>query len=256
MNLEMPVVLAAGYSSRSQRVRVITEGWAERNLYCAHCRAPRLDRSRNNARLVDFVCPSCSATYQLKSLSRPFARRIVDSAYLPMRRAAEEGRVPHLLALRYSPASWKAVDLILVPGFAITASCIEMRNPLSPKARRRGWVGCSILLSNVPLDARIPVISGGIPADPGLVRSLFGRVEPLEGLDHQSRGWALDVLHVARSVGKPEFDLQEIYAHSSELRSLHPGNRHVHEKIRQQLQRLRDMGLVEFLGAGHYALRR
>ena len=33
---------------------------------------------------------------------------------------------------------------------------------------------------------------------------------------------------------------------------LHPDNRHVLDKIRQQLQVLRDMGFVEFLGRGRY----
>ncbi|MBZ5564268.1 MAG: hypothetical protein LAP13_17830 [Acidobacteriia bacterium] len=33
---------------------------------------------------------------------------------------------------------------------------------------------------------------------------------------------------------------------------LHPDNLHVRDKIRQQLQRLRDLGLVEFLGGGKY----
>ena len=34
--------------------------------------------------------------------------------------------------------------------------------------------------------------------------------------------------------------------------ALHPDNRHVRDKIRQQLQVLRDLGLVEFLGRGRY----
>jgi type II restriction enzyme len=33
---------------------------------------------------------------------------------------------------------------------------------------------------------------------------------------------------------------------------LHPGNRHVPDKIRQQLQVLRALGFVEFLGRGRY----
>ncbi len=32
-------------------------------------------------------------------------------------------------------------------------------------------------------------------------------------------------------------------------------NRHVRDKIRQQLQILRDLGFVEFLGSGRYRLR-
>jgi len=36
---------------------------------------------------------------------------------------------------------------------------------------------------------------------------------------------------------------------------LHPNNAHVRDKIRQQLQVLRDLGLLEFLGSGSYRLR-
>ena len=34
--------------------------------------------------------------------------------------------------------------------------------------------------------------------------------------------------------------------------SRYPDNRHVREKLRQQMQRLRDLGLVLFLGSGQY----
>ncbi|MGI0085759.1 MAG: DpnI domain-containing protein, partial [Nitrososphaerales archaeon] len=33
-----------------------------------------------------------------------------------------------------------------------------------------------------------------------------------------------------------------------------PNNAHIRDKIRQQLQVLRDMGLIEFLGSGSYRL--
>jgi hypothetical protein len=38
----------------------------------------------------------------------------------------------------------------------------------------------------------------------------------------------------------------------SRTAELHPANRHVRDKTRQQLQVLRDLGLVEFLGGGRY----
>jgi hypothetical protein len=44
-----------------------------------------------------------------------------------------------------------------------------------------------------------------------------------------------------------------LLAHSiAQLEDLHPANRHVRDKIRQQLQVLRDLGLIEFLGRGGY----
>jgi type II restriction enzyme len=70
----------------------------------------------------------------------------------------------------------------------------------------------------------------------------------------EKRGWTLDVLNVVRSVGKIEFKLHEVYAHSEELAKLHPENHHVDEKIRQQLQELRDMGILKFVKPGFYRL--
>ena len=68
----------------------------------------------------------------------------------------------------------------------------------------------------------------------------------------EKRGWTLDVLRVVQSLNKEEFVLAEVYAHAEGLAKLHPGNRHVYDKIRQQLQVLRDLGHLEFLGGGRY----
>ena len=55
-----------------------------------------------------------------------------------------------------------------------------------------------------------------------------------------------------RALNKNEFALQDVYAFAAHLEKLHPDNRHVPDKIRQQLQVLRDLGFVEFLGRGRY----
>jgi type II restriction enzyme len=51
-----------------------------------------------------------------------------------------------------------------------------------------------------------------------------------------------------------EFTLADVYGHVDSLAKLHPHNRHVRDKIRQQLQVLRDLGLLQFLGGGSYRL--
>jgi type II restriction enzyme len=56
-------------------------------------------------------------------------------------------------------------------------------------------------------------------------------------------------------LGKPEFSLSEVYLKENQLAALHPENHFVRDKIRQQLQVLRDLGLLEFLGAGEYRLK-
>jgi type II restriction enzyme len=65
-------------------------------------------------------------------------------------------------------------------------------------------------------------------------------------------GWTSDVLAVVRSLNKSEFLLSDVYDREDELAKLHPNNDHVRDKIRQQLQVLRDLGLLEFLGDGKY----
>jgi type II restriction enzyme len=58
-----------------------------------------------------------------------------------------------------------------------------------------------------------------------------------------------------QSLGKLEFTLADVYAHADKLAKLHPNNTHVRDKIRQQLQVLRDLGLLQFFGSGSYRLR-
>ena len=56
------------------------------------------------------------------------------------------------------------------------------------------------------------------------------------------------------NLGKKEFNPDEVYAFEKDLRTLHPDNRHIKDKIRQQLQLLRDKGYVAFIGKGRYKL--
>jgi type II restriction enzyme len=172
-----------------------------------------------------------------------------------MRRAILDYRTPNLFLLHYLPHSWRAQNLILVPSFAFSTSALERRNPLGPRARRAGWVGCNILLGRIPLDARIPVVFGGVPSTAQKVRRQYARLRLLAGLSHEKRGWTLDVLNVVRQLGRREFSLSDVYASKDALANLHPRNLHVRDKIRQQLQLLRDMRIVEFLGRGRYRLR-
>jgi type II restriction enzyme len=62
------------------------------------------------------------------------------------------------------------------------------------------------------------------------------------------------VPNAVRRLRKKEFALGEVYAFADDLARLHPGNRHIEPKIRQQLQLLRGLGFVEFIGEGNYRL--
>ena len=80
-------------------------------------------------------------------------------------------------------------------------------------------------------------------------RTVFLRFE-----SDASRGWLLNVLRCVEMIGRREFTLEDVYAFETHLSGLYPMNQHVRQKIRQQLQMLRDRGFLEFLGQGRYRL--
>ena len=65
-------------------------------------------------------------------------------------------------------------------------------------------------------------------------------------------GWRLDTFKVVSKIRANIFKLEQVYAYKQHLQELHPENRNIEAKIRQQLQELRDLGLIEFLGTGVY----
>lgn len=66
------------------------------------------------------------------------------------------------------------------------------------------------------------------------------------------KGWKLEVFKCADSIPNQIFTLAEINNYGPYLRKTYPTNNHITDKIRQQLQYLRDLGLLEFLGNGKY----
>jgi type II restriction enzyme len=76
----------------------------------------------------------------------------------------------------------------------------------------------------------------------------------LKDISVKQRGWTLDVLNAIRRLGKTDFTTTDAYAFTRELEQLHPDNRHVRDKIRQQLQVLRDIGLLLHVDRGLWRL--
>ena len=60
MNLQMDLKVAEQYSSNSQKVRVITENWVNKNLFCPYCGSNYISHFENNRPVADFYCPHCS----------------------------------------------------------------------------------------------------------------------------------------------------------------------------------------------------
>lgn len=252
MDLTLDCGLGKAYTNRAQVARVVTETWAGANLYCPACPSDSIVTTPSGTKVVDFRCPDCEESFQLKSQSRPIRGRVSDSAYEPMRRSVEAATAPSFLFLHYDRARWTVSNLFFVPRHFLSASLIEKRPPLRPTAERAGWVGCNILLSALPPDARIDAVRNGIDLPPGDVRKAWRAFSFLRDATPESRGWMADVLACVRKIHKPEFTLNDMYGFEERLRDLHKDNRNVRPKIRQQLQVLRDRGVLEFLGRGSY----
>lgn len=143
-------------------------------------------------------------------------------------------------------------NLLLIPKVFLLESVLEKRAPLSSRARRAGWIGCNILLGRVPEDGKIIIVANGSQLPKKQVRGEFSRVRRLAEVPPTLRGWTVDVLSAIRKLGKSQFSLSELYGTEAELKALHPANQNIRPKMRQQLQVLRNLGLIEFTGRGNY----
>jgi type II restriction enzyme len=253
MNLEMAAELALGLKSGSQIARRITEAWGAKNLYCAACPTKLVEATPPNTRAIDFLCRYCGGGYQLKAGRGWSESRVPDASYNAMIAAIRANATPNLLVMQYSP-EWTVRNLLLVPSFFLTESAIEKRPPLAPTARRAGWIGCNILLRAIAEDGKLRLVRDSIGIDPKLVRRQYQRIRELARLAPEVRGWTLDVLRVVRNLNRPTFTLAEVYQSEPTLAALHPQNKNVRPKIRQQLQVLRDMGFLRFDRPGCYSV--
>ncbi len=179
---------------------------------------------------------------------------MLDGAYRTMCERLAASNNPNLMLMNYDLKSLSVKNLCVVPKHFFVREIIEERKPLAETARRSGWIGCNILLSQVPESGKIFFVRDGqlLPKESVLGKwqqTLFLRDESSEG-----RGWLIEVMKCVELLGKPEFDLDEVYAFESRLGQIYPGNNNVKPKIRQQLQVLRDNGYLEFVSRGHYRL--
>lgn len=255
MNLSFDVSASGALTGQTQKIKTLSESWAAREVYCVNCESPRLMRFPNNQPAADLYCTDCSEQYELKSGKGPCGRRLPDGAYAVMVQRVTEPTGPNLLVLRYDSVSPMVTDLFVVPRHFLTPDMIEARKPLSATARRAGWIGCKIALEKIPQAGRISLIQSGNVISPPVARAAWRKTLFLQEARHpDARGWLLSVIRCIEAFDARTFRLQQLYDCESDLRRTYPGNQHIREKIRQQLQVLRDRGFLEFHGGGKYSL--
>lgn len=253
MNLKLDTTLAAGLNSNVQKSRAITEGWMGENMFCPICGEPILFHHKNNEPVADFYCKRCGADFELKSRKRKstsMPRKIGGGAYQKMKERLTSDNNPNLFVLTYF--NDKVNNLILIPSHFFTLSVVEKRNPLSKTAVRAGWIGSNIVIGDIPDMGKIYLVRNGIEEDSINVRRQYQNSLTLNERDIDCRGWLLDVWKCVETIPTNFFYLKQIYSLVDELKKKHPGNHHIKDKIRQQLQILRDKGLIVFISRGRY----
>lgn len=255
MNTLLDSRLAKAYSSASQKIRVMSEDWVARSVFCPNCGGNSVTQHPNNRPVADFFCSACNEDYELKSKGAPLGSKIVDGSYGKMIERIQSLYGPNFLFLTYQPGSLAVSNLLVIPKHFFTTKIIEKRPPLGPMARRAGWVGCNILLKNIPESGKIFYIKEGKQTPRDTVCKRWQKTVFLRSsMTLEARGWTLDIMRCIERLGRSQFMLSDIYAFENELRERHPANAHIKDKIRQQLQLLRDKEYLEFTSRGSYRI--
>jgi type II restriction enzyme len=252
MNLYFNRSLIANYKSSAQIARVLTENWVKTNCYCPKCGNPTLENYSNNKPVADFYCDKCKEDYELKSKSGKLGNKITDGAYSKMIERIECNNNPNFFFLDYNRQELSVKNFIIIPKQLFIPQIIEKRKPLSLNAKRAGWVGCNIDVSRLPEIGKVYIVKDSNVVTKDKVISDFNKTLPLNNKSLKEKGWTMSILRCIDKIKSNSFSLNDIYAFENELKVLYPHNKFIRDKIRQQLQVLRDMGVIEFKTKGNY----
>ena len=162
---------------------------------------------------------------------------------------------PNLLLLNYDLKNLEVINLFVVPKHFFVQEIIEVRKPLAATARRAGWIGCNILLHQIPEVGKIFFVRQGKLQSKKSVLDQWKKTVILRETNAEARGWLIETMKCIELLGKKEFHIDEAYGFAARLSQLYPNNRHVKQKIRQQLQFLRDRNYLDFVSRGFYRVR-
>lgn len=254
MNLSFDQELAKSYASASQKARLLTESWVLREVFCPNC-GNAVDNYANNKPVADFYCKKCIEDFELKSKQGKIGKKVSAGAYGQMIKRINSPEKPNFFFLAYVE-TLKVDNFFVVPKHFFVPEIIEKRKPLAETARRAGWIGSNILFSKIPKAGQIYYVEDGKEIAKEAVMEKWQKTVFLKKIKKaDAKGWILDIMNCIDALNKKDFKLADIYAFEDKLKKIHPENKNIKPKIRQQLQFLRDKGYLEFVSDGSYQLR-
>ncbi len=253
MNLVLDKKIAVGYKNNSQKIRVMTESWVDENIFCPNC-GDDVVNYENNKPVADFYCKKCLEDFELKSKKGKFGKKILAGAHSKMIDRFNSNNKPNFFFMSYLN-TFSVTDFFVVPKYFFISDIVEKRKALSEKAKRAGWVGSNILFYKIPNSGKVFYIENGKEISKNEVLEKWNKTSFLSELKKpELKGWILDIMNCVESLGRDSFTLSEIYKFEENLKILHPENKNIKPKIRQQLQFLRNKGYLEFVSRGVYKL--
>jgi type II restriction enzyme len=254
MNTNLNTKIIKKYKSTPQKIRVMTEDWVNNEIFCPNC-GSNIESYENSKPVADFYCLNCNEDYELKSKKDRMGNKIVDGAYKTMIERLKSDNNPNFFLLNYDFKNFEILNFFVIPKHFFVLEIIEKRNPLSENSRRRGWVGCNISIEHIPQSGKIFYIKNREKESKNNVLKNWEKTKFLrEEKEILKRGWILDVMRCIESLNKKQFNIDEIYSFERYLSKKYTDNKHIKDKIRQQLQFLRDKGYIDFISRGEYRL--
>ncbi|MGB7255739.1 MAG: DpnI domain-containing protein [Xanthobacteraceae bacterium] len=76
---------------------------------------------------------------------------------------------------------------------------------MAATARRAGWIGSNILLSQIPQSGKIYIVRDGQIEPTDLVLGQWNKTLFLRDQGQEARGWLIEVMKCVEAIGKNEF---------------------------------------------------
>lgn len=130
MKLTFNTQLANVYKSHSQRARILTENWVDKQIYCPNCGQLNIDKYPNNKPVADFYCSNCREDYELKGKQDGLGAKIVNGAYRTMLKRLTSNNNPNFFFLNYNLTNLTITNFLVIPKHFFVPKIIEKENPL------------------------------------------------------------------------------------------------------------------------------
>ena len=112
MDLKLDTRLADGYHNPAQRMRILSEDWVDKQVFCPHCGEVKIEKYGNNRPVADFYCANCREEFELKSKRGEVGGKVVDGAYKTMLERLASSSNPNFFFMRYNLPSLEVISFL------------------------------------------------------------------------------------------------------------------------------------------------